>query len=50
MTTSVLAGIATGSIYALIAIGYNITMTTANVLNFTFANVVMLGGRTTDRR
>ncbi|HWV56977.1 MAG TPA: branched-chain amino acid ABC transporter permease [Longimicrobiales bacterium] len=44
MSTAILAGLGTGSIYALIAIGYNITMTTANVLNFTFANIVMLGG------
>jgi len=43
MITSIWAGLTTGSIYTLIAIGYNITLTTAGVLNFAFANIVMVG-------
>ncbi|MES2172275.1 MAG: branched-chain amino acid ABC transporter permease [Actinomycetota bacterium] len=43
MITSLWAGLATGSIYTLIAIGYNITLTTAGVLNFAYANIVMIG-------
>jgi branched-chain amino acid transport system permease protein len=42
--TIVWAGLTTGAIYALIAIGYNITLVMGGVLNFAFANVVMLGG------
>jgi branched-chain amino acid transport system permease protein len=42
--TVVYAGLSTGAIYALIAIGYNITLVTGGVLNFAFANIVMLGG------
>jgi branched-chain amino acid transport system permease protein len=32
-----------GAFYALIAIGYNITLTSSGVLNFAFANTVILG-------
>ena len=43
MMTTIWAGLATGSIYALIAIGYNLTLTTAGVLNFAFANIILVG-------
>jgi branched-chain amino acid transport system permease protein len=43
MVTSLWSGLTTGAIYALIAIGYNITLTTAGVLNFAFANIVIIG-------
>ncbi|MWA07360.1 branched-chain amino acid ABC transporter permease [Actinomadura sp. LD22] len=42
--TAVFAGLSTGAIYALIAIGYNITLTSSGVLNFAFANVLVFGG------
>lgn len=44
MMTTIFTGLLIGSVYALIAIGYNITIATANVLNFAFANVMVLGG------
>jgi branched-chain amino acid transport system permease protein len=44
MTTATIAGLSTGAVYALIAIGYNITLTSAGILNFSFANVLVLGG------
>jgi len=43
MITSMWSGLSIGAIYAVIAIGYNITLTTAGVLNFAFANIVMIG-------
>jgi branched-chain amino acid transport system permease protein len=43
MTTAIISGLATGSIYALIAIGYNITYLSAGALNFAQANLVVLG-------
>lgn len=43
MVTSLFAGLTVGSVYALIAIGYNMTLITTGVLNFAFANVMMLG-------
>jgi branched-chain amino acid transport system permease protein len=43
MITTAWSGLTVGAIYAIIAIGYNITITTAGVLNFAFANIVMLG-------
>jgi len=39
-----LNGIATGAIYALIAVGYSVTFTTMRVLNFGLGMWVMLGG------
>jgi branched-chain amino acid transport system permease protein len=42
--TVVLAGLAVGAIYGLIAIGYNITFITSSILNFAYANIVMAGG------
>jgi branched-chain amino acid transport system permease protein len=42
--TTIFAGLSTGAIYALIAIGYNITLTSSGVLNFAFANTLVLGG------
>ncbi len=44
MMTAVLAGLASGAVYALIAIGYNITLVSSGVLNFAFANTLVLGG------
>lgn len=44
VTIAVIAGLTMGAMYALIAIGYNITMTSSGVLNFAFANTVVLGG------
>ncbi|WP_457966928.1 branched-chain amino acid ABC transporter permease [Arthrobacter sp. D1-29] len=44
MTIAILAGLSTGAIYALIAIGYNITLTSSGVLNFAFANILVFGG------
>jgi len=43
MVTTVWSGLAVGAIYAIIAIGYNITLVTTGILNFAFANIVMLG-------
>jgi branched-chain amino acid transport system permease protein len=43
----VLNGIATGAIYALIAVGYSVTFTTMRVLNFALGMWVMLGGMLT---
>jgi len=42
-----LNGIATGAIYALIAVGYSVTFTTMRVLNFGLGMWVMLGGMMT---
>jgi branched-chain amino acid transport system permease protein len=42
--TAAFAGLSTGAIYALIAIGYNITLTSSGVLNFAFGNTLVLGG------
>jgi branched-chain amino acid transport system permease protein len=44
ITTTILAGLSTGAIYTLVAIGYNITLTSSGVLNFAFANTLVLGG------
>ncbi|BCB83750.1 branched-chain amino acid ABC transporter permease [Phytohabitans suffuscus] len=44
MSTAVFAGLSTGAIYTLIAIGYNVTLTSAGVLNFAYANTLVLGG------
>lgn len=44
MVTALFAGLSTGAIYTLIAIGYNITLTSSGVLNFAFANTLVLGG------
>src|SRR3954470_371404 len=43
----VVNGVATGAIYALIAVGYSITFTTMRVLNFALGMWVMLGGMLT---
>ncbi len=40
-------GVATGAIYALIAVGYSVTFTTMRVLNFALGMWVMLGGMLT---
>jgi len=42
-----LNGIATGAVYALIAVGYSVTFTTMRVLNFGLGMWVMLGGMLT---
>jgi len=39
-----LSGITMGSIYALVAIGFNIIYNTTNVLNFAQGEFIMLGG------
>lgn len=44
MITAIFAGLSTGAIYTLIAIGYNITLTSSGVLNFAFAQTLVLGG------
>jgi len=41
--TILISGIATGSIYGLVAVGYSITYTTMNILNFGLGMWVMLG-------
>jgi branched-chain amino acid transport system permease protein len=41
--TVIWAGLASGAIYALVAMGYNFTMTTAGVLNFAYAHFIMVG-------
>jgi branched-chain amino acid transport system permease protein len=41
--TVLISGLSVGAIYAMIAIGYNITYLAAGVINFAFANFVMLG-------
>jgi branched-chain amino acid transport system permease protein len=41
--TIFLAGLITGSIYAIVAIGYNITLIMSGALNFAFPAVVILG-------
>ncbi len=41
--TVIIAGLSVGAIYAMIAIGYNITFLAAGVVNFAFANFIMLG-------
>jgi len=42
MTTVLIAGLATGAIYAFIALGYNITHLASGALNFAHANLMML--------
>lgn len=44
MTSALFVGLSTGAIYILIAIGYNVTLTSSGVLNFAFANTLVLGG------
>lgn len=44
MISAILAGLSIGAIYTVIAIGYNITLTSSGVLNFAFANTLVLGG------
>jgi branched-chain amino acid transport system permease protein len=41
--TAIVTGLVVGSIYALIAVGYNMTYVAAGVLNFAHANFVILG-------
>jgi branched-chain amino acid transport system permease protein len=41
--TLIYAGLAVGAIYAIIAYGYNLTITTAGVLNFANAHMTMVG-------
>lgn len=41
--TAITTGVVVGSIYALIAIGYNVTYVAASVLNFAYAHFVILG-------
>lgn len=41
--TVVVAGLATGAIYALVALGYNMTYLASGVLNFAHANIMVVG-------
>jgi branched-chain amino acid transport system permease protein len=41
--TLLLAGLAVGAVYAIVAIGYNLTFTTSGVLNFATAHSTMVG-------
>jgi branched-chain amino acid transport system permease protein len=41
--TTVLVGLATGAIYAVVALGYNIVFVSSGVLNFAFAQLLILG-------
>lgn len=41
--TTILAGLAVGAIYAIVAYGYNLTLTTGGVLNFATAHTMMVG-------
>lgn len=43
MMTSLYAGLGIGAVYALIAVGYNVTLIASGVLNFAYANIVMVG-------
>lgn len=43
MATALISGLAMGSIYALIAMGYNITYLTSRVVNFAQAHLMVLG-------
>ena len=43
MMTTLLAGLALGAIYALIALGYHIVFVSSNAFNFAHAQLVMLG-------
>ena len=43
----ILNGVATGAIYALVAVGYSLTFTGMRVLNFALGMWVMLGGMLT---
>lgn len=41
--TEIVIGIATGSVYALVALGYNMTYLAAGVVNFAHANLMVVG-------
>jgi branched-chain amino acid transport system permease protein len=43
MVTSLYAGLGLGAVYALIALGYNLTLIASGILNFAYANIVMVG-------
>jgi branched-chain amino acid transport system permease protein len=43
MMTILISGLTVGAIYAMIGIGYNITYLAGGVVNFAFANFIMLG-------
>jgi branched-chain amino acid transport system permease protein len=43
MITTIVSGLVVGSIYALIALGYNMTQVAAGVLNFAYPNFIILG-------
>src|ERR1700681_1077779 len=44
LTQLLIAGIAQGMIYALIAFGYSITFSTSRTINFSLGNLLMVGG------
>ncbi|MEU5879992.1 branched-chain amino acid ABC transporter permease [Spirillospora sp. NPDC047279] len=41
--TDIIAGLATGAVYAMVALGYNLTYLASGVLNFAHANLMVLG-------
>jgi branched-chain amino acid transport system permease protein len=41
--TEIVAGLATGAIYAMVALGYNLTYLASGVLNFAHANLMVVG-------
>ena len=41
--TEIIAGLSTGALYAIVALGYNMTYLTAGVLNFAHANLIVVG-------
>lgn len=41
--TDIIAGLATGAIYAMVALGYNMTYLASGVLNFAHANLMVVG-------
>ncbi|MEV4133735.1 branched-chain amino acid ABC transporter permease [Dactylosporangium sp. NPDC049742] len=41
--TEIIAGLTTGAIYAMVALGYNVTFLASGVLNFAHANLMVLG-------
>lgn len=41
--TEIIAGMATGAIYAIVALGYNMTYLASGVLNFAHANIIVVG-------
>ena len=45
-----ISGISLGSIYAIIALGYTMVYGIAKMLNFAHGDIIMVGGRSEERR